>query len=180
MRKLTRSGGLFLFVLTWAVLGGCGVKPAPFTNPLESRLILQMPFYADERGGGGPAALAAVMTYNGRPTTVEEVVMTLGDKPPLAQAMAIMARQAELKADFYMGNPDQLVEAVKQNQPLIVRLDLPKAPVNAGDYAVVVGYTPDGPVVNSCAVNQQIVAWRDFLAGWHAASYLTLLIEPLE
>ncbi len=183
MRISRRAGGaarLILLLTGLALWAGCAPKPAPFEGPLESRLILQMPYYSDDRAAGGPAALAGVLSYSGRATTADEAVLNLGDKPPLPQALAVWARQVGMKADFAIGGtPEELVEAVKANRPLIVRLDRELPPVRAGDYAVVVGYTPEGPVLNAGLVNQQIMSWSDFLAAWHQARNLIIRVEPL-
>lgn len=173
---------LFLpaMILALIVGGGCqAAKPEPFTNPLESRLILQVPFFSDEAGACAPAALASVMTYCGRPTTAEEAALALNQERPAAQSLAIWARREGLTADVSSGTPEQLLEAVKMHKPVIVRLDRETAPLKKGDYAVVVGYTPDGPVLNSCSINQQIVPWADFLAGWYRSSNLSIMIEPM-
>jgi hypothetical protein len=182
--KRPGAARLVLLAAGLALALGCGAKPKPapaaFTSPLESRLILQVPYYADERGAGGPAALASVMTFNGRPATVDEVVLHLGEKPPPPLALAVRARQAEMKADFFLGGtPEALLEAVRNNQPLIVRLDGAVPPVPPGEYAVVVGYTPEGPVLNSGTVNQQIVPWAGFLTAWRQAGNLVIRIAPL-
>ncbi len=84
-----------------------------------------------------------------------------------------------MKADVFSGSPEQLLEAVRRNKPLIVRLDREAPPLRPGDYAVVVGYSPDGPVLNSCSIHQQIVPWASFLAGWHKSANLSIMVEPL-
>ena len=164
-----------------AVSGCLGrqARPEPFEHPLESRLILQVPFYSLETGAGGPAALASVMTYNGRPTTAEAAAELATAKNPSPVDLAVIARRAGLNAEMVGGTPETLIEAVRQGRPLIVRLDAPVPPLNPRDYAVVVGYTPDGPVLNSKSVNQQIVPWGEFLAGWYKAGNLTLRIDPV-
>lgn len=161
---------------------GCvagGARPEPFTNPIESRLILQVPFYSDEGGACGPAALASVMTYCGQPTTAEAATLALNQERPTAQSMAILARREGLTADVSSGSPEQLLESVKAHKPVIVRLDRETLPLKKGDYAVVVGYTPEGVVLNSCSINQQIVPWTAFLAGWYKSSNLSIMIDPM-
>ena len=181
MNKLKWSflGGLLVAVIAGVGCVGSGARPEPFTNPIESRLILQVPFYSDEVGACGPAALASVMTYCGRPTTAEEAALALNQERPTAQSMAVWARREGLTAEVVSGSPELLVESVKMHKPFIVRLDRETPPLKKGDYAVVVGYTPDGVVLNSCSINQQIVPWTAFLAGWYKSSNLSIMINPM-
>lgn len=182
-RKIIRGRSkLWLAAMLLALATGCLGRtflPEPFESPLESRLILQMPYYSFEGGDGGPAALASVLTYNGRPTTVEEAAEIVTASSPSPVDLAVMARRAGLSAEMLNGTPEMLLEAVRQGRPLIIRLGAPAPPLAAKDYAVVVGYTPDGPVLNSKSINQQIVPWREFLAGWHKAGNLIIKIENL-
>ena len=154
------------------------IRPEPFEVPIESRLILQVPYYGAEEGAGAAGALAEVMTFNGRPTSAERIVLALGATPPSPHALVVWARTEGLTASYYNGDPRGLVAAVRSSQPLIIRLGAPAGPLAQGDYAVVVGYNPEGVVVNSRSINQQIVPWSDFLSGWFKAGNLTISLEP--
>ncbi len=183
MRHWLKCIHAIALILALAGLGGClsrVPRPAPFEQPLESRLILQMPYYSDARGAGGPAALAEVMTYNGRPRTVEDVDQALGrGGTPSIHEMVVLARREALKAEYRNGTPEELVAAVRQSRPVIVRLGLDVPPMKKGDYIVVVGYTPEGPVLNSGATHQQILPWAGFLTGWYQGGNVFIMIEPL-
>lgn len=179
---------LRLFILALAVTMAASAcaglrapKAAPFTAPIESRLVLQVPFHPNDAAPCAASALAAVMTFNGRPTIVDNAARALegSGAREMGQKMVIWARHESMKASFFGGAPEQLVEAVKAQKPVIVRLDKKAEPVAAENYAVVVGYTPDGPVLNSCDINQQIVPWSDFLSAWHKAGNLMVMIEAL-
>ena len=174
--------------ITLLVLGAVGIflagcvrpqlpfQPQPFDVPIESRLILQVPFFGAETQGGAAGALAEVMTYNGRPATAEKIVLALGAKTLSPHALAVWARGEGLKARHFSADPPQLLESVRLNQPLIVRLGAAVPPLESGDYAVVVGYNSEGVVVNSRSINQQIIAWSPFLSGWLKAGNLALEI----
>lgn len=171
---------LLLFCLFWSGCAGPGSgAPKKFDTPIESRLALQVPYYPDGAGSYSQAALAAVMTYNGRPMTMAEANSAFGRRILQPRNMAIHARNAGLKAEFFRSAPEYLIEAVRQSRPVIVRLGADAAPLRAGHYAVVVGYTQAGVVVNSTGVHQQIVDWPDFLTAWLRASNLAIMIEPL-
>jgi len=181
-RRYKFGAGLVLLALCLtlsACQGGRRAKAQPFDHPAESRLILQVPFESSEIGACGPAALASLMTYNGQPSQTADLVLSLGEKAPSPLALVVEARQKGLKAEYRRGRPEEILEAVRGNRPVIVRVDRAAPPLDKGHYAVVLGYTPDGPVVNSCSINQQIVNWGDFLAAWHKAGNLIISIEGM-
>jgi hypothetical protein len=175
-----RKKTLLVLAAVWGLTTGSGCAkprpPQPFDVPIESRLILQVPYFSAGAGAGAAGALAEVMTYNGRPITAERIVLALGEKPPSPHAMVVWARSEGLRALYYNAEPSHLVKSVREGRPLIVRLGAASPPLAAGDYAVVVGYNPEGVVINSRAINQQIIAWSPFLAGWHKARNLTIEI----
>jgi hypothetical protein len=164
-----------------AAASGCAKSrpPQPFEVPIESRLILQVPFFSAEAGAGAAGALAEVMTYNGRPVTAERIILALGEKPPSPHALVVWARNEGLRALYCRADPPRLVESVREGRPLVVRLGAAAPPLAAGDYAVVVGYNPEGVVVNSRSINQQIIAWSAFLSGWLKSDNLAIEITPL-
>ena len=165
-----------------AVDSGCAKTrpPQPFDVPIESRLILQVPFFSAETVAGAAGALAEVMTYNGRPVTAERIVLALGKKAPSPHALVVWARTEGLRALYYNAEPPLLVKSVREGRPLIVRLGAAAGVLGPGDYAVVVGYNPEGVVVNSQSINQQIIAWGPFLSAWLKAGNLTIEITPPE
>ena len=174
-----RKAAFLILALAWAAGPGCaGPKPPePFEVPIESRLILQVPFFSSEAGAGAAGALAEVMTYHGRPVTAERIVLALGEKPPSPQALVLLARAEGLKARHYHADPPQLVKSVREDRPLIVRLGAAAGALAAGDYAVVVGCNPEGVVVNSRSINQQIIPWSPFLSAWLKSGNLALEIS---
>jgi hypothetical protein len=174
---------LLILAVAWGLLSvvGCAKPPPqPFHVPIESRLILQVPFFSAETAAGAAGAMAEVMTYNGRPVTAERIVLALGKKPPSPHAMVVWARGEGLRALYYNADPTLLVKSVREGRPLIVRLGVDVPPLAAGDYAVVVGYNPEGVVVNSRSINQQIITWSPFLAGWLKSQNLAIEIPPPE
>lgn len=182
MRGTITFGGAVTWLLTLTLLGGClgrTVAPAPFEHPIESRLILQVPYFSDVGELGAAGALSEVLTFNGRPSDPDKVRLALDGRAPTPQILTVMARGENLKAEFRQGTPGDLLAAVRKHQPAIVRMGAAASPLGTGDYAVVVGYTPDGPVVNSGPghINQQIVTWADFLTGWHRGGNTVILIE---
>ncbi len=184
MNTFMKRGPLLILAILAMLCAACSSrapKPAPFTSPMENRLIQQIPFQPNDAVPCSASSLATVMTFNGRPTTMEDAARALESAAnrEKGRAMVIWARHESMKASFAAGTPEQLLEKVKERKPVILRLDRKAAPIEAGNYAVLVGYSPDGPVLNSCDINQQIIPWADFLAAWNRADNLMIMIEPL-
>ncbi|MDR2724962.1 MAG: hypothetical protein LBC90_02620 [Candidatus Adiutrix sp.] len=172
---------LLLMVAALSLAGCAKTKPPqPFDVPIESRLILQVPFFSAETTAGAAGALAEVMTYNGRPVTAERIVLALGKKNPTPHALVVWARTEGLRARYYNADPPLLVKSVREGRPLIVRLGAAVTPLAAGDYAVVAGYNPEGVVINSRSIHQQIIAWGPFLSAWLKARNLAIEITTPE
>lgn len=159
-------------------LGREPVMPKKFDTPIESRLILHVPYYAEGTGAYSHAALAALMTFHGQPLSIEGAGQVFGQRRISPRNMVGYARKANLKADFFNGTAEDLVEAVRKDKPLIVWVGADAGPLRKGDYAVLVGYTQAGVVVNSTNIHQQIVDWSDFLTAWFQVSNFILKIEP--
>ncbi|MDR2461028.1 MAG: C39 family peptidase [Deltaproteobacteria bacterium] len=155
--------------------------PEPFNVPTDSRLVLGMPFIPDDSNLCGPASLAAVLTYSGYPTTLEEVtqgVQRWDIKGSIGPDLVLWARSKGAKARFYSAVPEDLIEFVNKQIPVIVQVDQGVGPIIKGHFMVVVGYTYDGVVVNSGLVQQEIIDWATFLTDWYAMGNFTAVVEP--
>lgn len=177
------SALLPLVLLAVLVAGGCSLAgsavPEPFETPAENWLILQVPYYSEGTGSYSQAALAALMTYYGRPRDMAEIGNDFGQRAIPPRRLVSYARKAGLKAEYSKATPEELVRALRRNQPVIVLMGADAPPLKSGSYAVVVGYTQNGVVVNSTDVHQQIVDWAGFLTAWFEGSNSAVIIEPL-
>ncbi|MDR1043972.1 MAG: hypothetical protein LBP33_02500 [Candidatus Adiutrix sp.] len=180
VKILKRSGWLWAFLLL-AATGGClggPARPSAFHTPLESRLIVGVPFYAEETGGGAASALASVLSFYGRESSPGTLIEALGRRPPAPWLLVLQARRRDLAAELKNGLPDDLLAAVRGGRPLIIRLGAAAEFLKAGDYAVFLGYTPEGPVLNSGSAQQRVLSWSDFLAAWQQAGNPMINIRP--
>ncbi|MDR3153133.1 MAG: C39 family peptidase [Deltaproteobacteria bacterium] len=144
--------------------------PEPFEIPVGSRLVLGLPFYPDDTRLCGPASLAAVMNYMGYPVTLEEAaegIQRWDIKGSLGPDLVLWARSQGAKASFRSGRPEDLVDLVNRQIPAVVLIDQGIGPVVAGHFMTVAGYSPDGIVVNSGLVQQEIMPWSKFLTQWY-------------
>ncbi|MDR0550091.1 MAG: C39 family peptidase [Deltaproteobacteria bacterium] len=169
-------------LLALAILTGClyrGPKARPFDSPVDRRLIEGVPFYPDDSYLCGPASLAAVLTFQGRPTTVAEAstpLIRVNLRGSLAPDLAIWARDLGYKARFWAAKPEEIVLLIQKNKPVILQIDSGLA-LKTGHFVVALGYGPEGLVVNSATVQQLIIPWAEFLTRWLKFQNLALLVE---
>ncbi|MDR2352169.1 MAG: C39 family peptidase [Deltaproteobacteria bacterium] len=174
----------FGLLLTILFLTGCfSTKPLPkpFTMPQDSRLVLGMPFFPDETNLCGPASLAAVLTFQGYPTTIDEAaagVQRWDLRGSLGPDLVIYARSRGAKATFLSMNPELLLDTLAKQVPVIVLVNMGAGPVVQGHFMVAVGYTFEGIVVNSGLIQQAILPWSRFLTDWFAMGNFAIVIEP--
>jgi hypothetical protein len=167
------------------LLAGClGFPPArpaePFAAPLYRRLIPDVPFIADNSSHCGPSTLAAVLTYHGRPTTKEEVAVDVQREDlrgALGPDMVIWARQHGFKAGFKSASPEEVIESIDRLKPVILLLDTGFGPIRKGHFVVAVGYGPDGLVVNTGDIQQELASWSPILTSWHKMGNFAIFIE---
>jgi hypothetical protein len=165
---------------------GClnfGPQPQSFTSPLDSRLIAGVPFYPDDSSHCGPSTLAAVLSYYGRPTTMQEVAVDVQRQDlrgSLGPDLVLWAREHGANATFDSLKPEQLIQQINKQKPVIVLLDSGLGVVQRGHFVVVVGYGPDGVVANSGLIQQQLISWSSFLTDWFRMGNFAILISGLE
>jgi predicted double-glycine peptidase len=155
----------------------------PFEAPADSRLVLGLPFYPDESRLCGPASLAAVMNYMGYPVTLEEAAKGAQRwelRGSIGPDLVLWARSKGAKARFYSAKPEDLVEFVNKQIPVVVQVDEGIGPLVKGHFMVVAGYSFEGVVVNSGLVQQEVMDWSKFLTRWYKMGNFAIVIEASE
>jgi hypothetical protein len=92
--------------------------------------------------------------------------------------MVIWAREKGMKATFAASDPSQVMARLKEGQPLILLLETGLGPLRKGHFVVAVGYGPEGLVVNSGLIQQEIMPWADFLKSWRKMGNFTIFVSP--
>ena len=171
------------------LLGGClpilsgGPRvPSGFTAPTDRFLIGGVPFIPDDSSHGGPSSLASVMTFQGRETSMGEVAVDVQRtdlRGALGPDMVIWAREKGMEASFAAAKPQELIDSIKNRKPAIVLLGGGLGPIRKGHFAVALGYAPEGLVVNSGLVQQEILPWKDFFAQWRKMGNFTIFVNGL-
>ena len=181
MCRILTLPALFTLALAFLITG-CAARPEarPFTSPQQPKLLPGMPFYPDDTNLCGPASLAALLTYNGFPTTVEEAtegVQRWNLRGSIGADLVIYARLRGAEATFFSSSPEELLEYVDRGRPVLVEVDNGIGPVVSAHFMVVVGYTHDGVVANNGLVQQEIIPWSKFLTAWFRMGYFAMVVN---
>lgn len=141
--------------------------------------VLTVPFVPQREDTCGPAALAMVLRYWGRPALHDELAAELVD-PALhgtsGSRLAGVAREAGLRALAIEGDAEVLRDSVAKGRPVVVAWGLARGRFHN---VVVVGLDGDTVVVHDPArgAARRIAAGR-FEARWAAAGHWALIVAP--
>lgn len=161
-----------------ALCGCAGSLPPGFTPP-QSRVLLQdMPFHPQEDHQCGPASLAMVLNRLGDPASPEDIARAIYRKDlrgTVSLDLALYPRTRGFSTRFFRGAPGDVVAAVDSGQPLLVMVDEGFGGIRVLHYMVVVGYAPEGVLVNSGRRREQAMPWAEFLSAWKGADNWAML-----
>lgn len=142
--------------------------------------LLGVPFVPQREDTCGPAALAMVLRYWGRPVLHDELAADLVDPELHGSAgsrLADVARESGLRAVAFRGDSEALREAVARGRPVVVAWGL-----GGGRFhnVVVVGFDGERIVVHDPARGaDRRIAPRRFEERWAAAGHWALVVAPL-
>ncbi len=165
-------------------LSGCAASlPSGFSPPGGRAMVPDMPFHPQEDHQCGPAALAMVLNRLGDPASPEDIARSIYRKElrgTVSLDLALYPRTRGFSTRFFRGAPGDIVSAIDSGSPLLVMVDEGFAGVRVMHYMVVVGYSPEGVLVNSGRRREQAVPWADFLRAWQGADNWTLAVSRRE
>jgi hypothetical protein len=84
----------------------------------------------------------------------------------LGPDLVLWARKQGFEAGFKDSSPEELIKSIDALKPVILLLDEGFGPVRKGHFVVAVGYSPEGLVVNSGEIQQQLLSWSSVLTSW--------------
>lgn len=141
--------------------------------------LLAVPFVPQREDTCGPAALAMVLRFWGRPVLHDELAAELVDRELHGAAgsrLAEVARRSGLAAVAFRGDASALRGSVERGRPVIVAWGLGRGRFHN---VVVVGFEGDDPVVHDPARGSaRRIARARFDELWAAAEYWSLLVAP--
>lgn len=171
-------GGLLTFI---PVLFAC-LAPAPIAPSRHTQIIANIPFYPQEKDQCGPAALAGVLNYWGVKVSADEIaseIFSRGAAGTLNLDLVLYAKRKGLRADQYEGDFEDLKKNVRDGLPLIVLVDEGFWIYQKNHFMVVVGYGPEGVIVNSGTEAHKGIPWKRFLKTWEKTRFWTLRISTI-
>ncbi len=180
---------LALLVLAPLLAGGCATftavdRDSAFTEPPQSVELDDVPFYPQEALQCGPAALAEVLQWSGRPTHPDEL------EPDLFIPERGGSLQAELRAQTrardrvpyrLSGSFDDLLAELHDGNPVLVMQNLGLGWLPMWHYAVVVGFDADADtlILRSGPDRRRITGLDRFRRTWERAErWAIVVVEP--
>jgi ABC-type bacteriocin/lantibiotic exporter with double-glycine peptidase domain len=144
-------------------------------------VTLPVPFIRQtERSDCGPAALASVLAFRGKATTLEDVtrqVHTPAMQRTLLPDMENYAASLGFPTRSGRGDAAFLRERVAAGSPVIVLLDLGGPFFSQGHYAVVYGFSSAGFLLHAGTQGGVFIRDAELLEAWEPMNRLYLLVE---
>lgn len=191
VRLIGRPLVLVLVIVLMASLSGCSAALMWLTKPAETweltpelrsspdTVVLAItPFLQKKLNLCGAAAMAMVLTYWGRKTSVGEVVQALGPPGPRGYTgfqLLSLARREGFAAFIYRGSMLDLYLNLRKTRPLIIIKSKP----GYNHFVVVIGATRRGDLILADPETGPVVTRADVLGDqWRRSDYFTLLVAP--
>ena len=183
----SRFPRLNFVLLALVVLTGCVTfKPAPQAPSATAVVLEGVPLTEFGAQTCGAASLAAVMTYWGRPISIEELDPTLpkaDNGGVLSLDMALAARDRGFAAELTVGDRELIQQSLDADRPLILMLQIVDIVGQSRDlfhYVIVDGYDPRKDLVR-VQYGDGKARWVELdrlSRTWDDTGYATLLISP--
>ena len=172
----------FLIFFLGASLAGClqpAFRPAGELSPRAVRL--DVPFVSQGQDNDcGPAALASVLAFHGRRTSLDEVtrgVFTPGLGRTLLPDMENYARSLGFATRSGRGDADLVRQSVDGGRPVILMLEVGGRLYSQGHYVVVYGHDPQGFLMHVGTGADRDLSERELLGRWEPMNRLYLVVE---
>jgi ABC-type bacteriocin/lantibiotic exporter with double-glycine peptidase domain len=173
-------------MLATSFITGCrSIDFAALRPGIESRghYIEGVPFYRQSESNCGPAALASILAFRGRPVNLEQIkdkVYIPKLRGTLPMDMENYAREAGLKAESSAGTLDELKVYIRNGIPIICLLDLGFGLYQRPHYITVIGFDDLHAVIieHDGLKPNSVVTYEKFSKAWTRAGSWMLVITP--
>ena len=185
VNSILSAHGLFLLGVI-VLAGGCGGKSFETIRPgIEARghYIEGVPFVKQTEYDCGPAALAGILAFYGRPVNLETITAIIylpKLRGTLPMDLERFAKDFGLTTASSAGTVDTLKEAIRSNIPVICLLDLGFGPYRQPHYVTVIGFD-DGNglfIMHDGVTPNRTMAYKAFEKKWVRAGRWMIMIRP--
>jgi ABC-type bacteriocin/lantibiotic exporter with double-glycine peptidase domain len=178
--------GLFLLDLLVILCLGCGAKGFDSIRPgIEERghYISGVPFFRQTEQDCGPAALAGILAFHGRPANLETITASIY-LPKLRGTLPMDLERYAKASGFITTSPDgtfdALRSAVRSDIPVICLLDLGFGPYRQPHYVTVIGFDDGNKIIimHDGATANRTMTYETFGKYWSRAGNWMIVITP--
>jgi ABC-type bacteriocin/lantibiotic exporter with double-glycine peptidase domain len=150
---------------------------------MRGHYIESVPFYRQTESTCGPAALAAVLSFQGHPVTLQSIA----DKVYLPQLRGTLpmdlenyAREAGFTVKSSAGTLDTLRDTIRKGIPVICLLDLGFSLYRKPHYVTALGFDEEKAVVivHDGREPNRVMEYNRFTQAWDRAGRWMLVIQP--
>lgn len=175
----------FVVLVTGSVTGCAGNNFAALRPGLETRghYIEGVPFFRQSESTCGPAALAGILAFRGRPESLERITAKVylpELRGTLPMDMENFAREAGFKTTSAYGTLDELKAYIRKGTPVICMLDLGFSLYHQPHYISVIGFDDVYAVIigHDGLTPNSLIGYEKFDREWSRAGRWMLVIEP--
>jgi ABC-type bacteriocin/lantibiotic exporter with double-glycine peptidase domain len=173
-------------LLSAGILFACGTVRFDAIRPgLEQRghYIENVPFFRQSESTCGPAALATVLAFWGRPADLEEITEKIY-VPKLRGTLPMdlegYARGAGLKTTSFAGTLAELKAYIRKGEPVICMLDLGFSIYHRPHYITAIGFDDINRVIieHDGLQPNSLISYDKFNSAWERADRWMIVITP--
>lgn len=171
------AGGLLM------ALVACGPTRSQFVRSPDVVHLLNVPFFPNTTDQCGPAALASVLNFWGKPLSPEEAktavyLPSLHGTLPMDLLPAL--KKQGLSGEVASGSFEDIKNEIRQGRPVIAYLDFGTKRFPIRHFLVVTGFDDrrHGLIVHSSASKNKFASYRRFNRGWKDTDHWMLTVWP--
>lgn len=185
----SRANGLFFFLLATVctiIILGCASKNFSTLRPgieVRGHYIDGVPFYRQKESYCGPAALASVLGFWGRPASLEQITAAVylpELRGTLPMDMEHFMREAGFETISSAGTLEELKIRIRTDLPVICLLDLGFGPYRQPHYVTVIGFDDANAVIiaHDGLKANSVIGYKIFEKEWNRAGHWMLIANP--
>jgi len=188
-RIRNRAKGFFFFLLFSVVaiiISGCANRNFSAVRPgIEGRghYIDGVPFYRQQEYSCGPAALASILAFWGRPANLEQITAAVylpKLRGTLPMDMENFMRDTGFETFSAAGTLEAVKSHIRAERPVICLLDLGFGLYRQPHYVTVLGFDDVNAVliVHDGLQANRVISYDTFEKEWSRAGYWMLIVRP--